>query len=99
MTEPYYPSPPKGGIPNEVPLNYEIPLCFGTEPLGLAVGFGINFPHRFFVGFRLLAFIVTCTVGVSPLTATLLLFERPKRSKQEKSRPGRFFSLIRPMTS
>ena len=56
-------------------------------------------PHRLFVGFRLLAFIVTFIVGLSPLTATLLLFERPKISKQEKSRPGRFFTLIRPMTS
>jgi hypothetical protein len=39
---------------------------------------------------------LTFFVGLSPLTATLLLFERPKRSKQEKSRPGHFLILYCP---
>ncbi|MGB5446339.1 MAG: hypothetical protein WBM99_12640, partial [Psychromonas sp.] len=39
---------------------------------------------------------LTFIVGVSPLTATLLFFERPKKSKQKKSRPSHFFDLALP---
>jgi len=53
MTEPYYPSSPKGGIPNEVPLNCEIPVCFGTEPSGSAVYSPLISCLALFVSFRL----------------------------------------------
>jgi hypothetical protein len=38
-------------------------------------------PHLLFVGFRLLAPGVSFIVGLSPLTATLLLFERGIRGR------------------
>jgi|GEM_PF-5107940 len=62
-------------------------ILYWAEPSGSAVYLVLISRFILFVGFRSLALGITFIVCISPLTATLLLFERPKRTGHAELSP------------